>query len=62
MAATSNEAKLVLALTALQKDPNLKVTAAAKIYSVDRSTLRHRRAGRLARRDIPANSRKLTDL
>jgi len=62
MSTTSNEAKLVLALSALQKDPNLKVATIAKIYEVDRSTLRHRRDGRPSRRDIPANSRKLTDL
>ena len=62
MPTTSNEAQLVLALNALQKDPNLKVTTAAKIYTVNRSTLRQRRAGRPTRRDIPANSRKLTDL
>ena len=62
MVITSNEAQLILALTALEKDPNLKVATAANIYNVDRSTLRRRRAGRPARRDIPANSRKLTDL
>ena len=62
MPATSKEAHIILALEALANDKNLSVAAAAKIYNVDRSTLRHRRAGRPARRDIPANSRILTDL
>ena len=62
MPATSKEAHIILALEALQNDENLTVAAAAKIYNVDRSTLRRRRAGRPARHDIPANSRNLTDL
>ena len=32
------------------------------MYNVPETTLRRRRAGRPARRDIPANSRSLTDL
>jgi hypothetical protein len=62
MASPSKEARLILALEALGKDPKLRLSTAAKIYSVPYNTLRDRRAGRPARRDIPANSRKLTDL
>jgi len=62
MTARSNEARLLLALQALQDDKNLSLRKAAEIYDVDHTTLFHRRAGRPARRDIPANSRKLTDL
>jgi hypothetical protein len=62
MPATSKEACIILALEALENDRDLKVATAAKIYHVDRSTLRRRRAGRPARRDTQANSRCLTDL
>ena len=62
MIVRSNEARLLLALQALQDDKNLSLRKAAEIYDVDYTTLFHRRAGRLARRDIPANLRKLTDL
>jgi hypothetical protein len=51
-----------LALNALRNDPKLSNRAAARIYDVNKDTLRDRRDGRPARRDIPANSRKLTDL
>jgi len=51
-----------LALRALQNDKDLSVRAAAKIYNVNRTTLAQRRAGRPSRRNIPANSRKLTNL
>src|SRR5690349_20956038 len=62
MPPTSKEGQIILALQALQKDKNLSERAAAKIYGVDRRTLGRRRAGKPARRDLPANSRKLTDL
>lgn len=61
MSATSKEAQLILTLAALQNDSNLSVSAAAKIYNVDRSTLRHRRAGGPARCETVPNSRKLTE-
>ena len=60
--ARSNEARLLLALQALQDDKNLSLRKAAKIYDINHTTLFHRRAGRPARRDILANLRKLTDL
>src|ERR1700712_2264615 len=58
----SNEARLILALEALQNNEKLGLRAAAKLYNVSSSTLSDRRAGRPARRDIPANSYSLTDL
>ena len=62
MLATLKEARLILALVALWNNSNLSVLVVAKIYNVDRSTLRHRRAARPARRDTTPNSRKLTHL
>ena len=61
MSSTSNEARIILALEALKKDPKLSLSAAAKLYSVPYTTLPNRRAGRPARHDLPANSRRLTD-
>ncbi len=58
----SKEARLLLALRALEDDEDLSIRAAAKLYNVPEATIRHRRKGRRARRDIPANSRSLTDL
>jgi hypothetical protein len=58
----SAKSRLILALEAIQKDNNLSIRRAAKIYNVAATTIRDRRAGKPARRDIPANSRKLTDL
>ena len=52
---------MILALEALEKDENLSLRAAAKIYDVSRTTLAQRRVGRLPRRDLLANSRRLTD-
>jgi hypothetical protein len=62
MSSTSYEARVTLALKAIQINKNLSLRAAAKIYNVDHTTLSRRRAGRPTRHDIPANSRKLTDL
>lgn len=59
---SSYEARLNLALQALQKDKILSLRAVSKIYNIDRTTLSRRRAGKPARYDIPANSRKLTNL
>lgn len=56
------EARVNLAIEAIQNDKHLSIRAAAKIYNVSYTTLHDRRAGKPARRDIPANSRKLTDL
>jgi len=62
MPSTSKEDMIVLALKAFERDVILKVNTAAKIYGIDRITLTRRRNGKPARYDIPANSRKLTDL
>ena len=62
MGSSSKESRLILALQAIKKDPNLSVRAAAKIYNIPESTLRTRRAGKKSRRDLSANLRKLTDL
>ena len=62
MESLSKESRIILALEALKNDQNLTLKAVAKIYDVSHTTLRHRRAGRTPRRDIQANSRKLTDL
>jgi hypothetical protein len=56
----SKEARIVLAVEALQKDKRLRLEAVAKLYNVPASTLRDRRAGRPARRDTAPNSKKLT--
>jgi hypothetical protein len=62
MESLPRESRLVLALEALKKDPKLSVRKAAKIYEVPESSLRDRRAGKQPRRELPANSRKLTEL
>ena len=62
MGSPSKEARLLLALEAIEKSKKLSIRAAAKLYNVPEATIRHRRTGRPARRDTPANSRKLTDL
>ena len=61
MPSSSKEARLILALQALQNDKNLSDRAVAKIYKVDRRTLARRRAGKPARCDTIPNSRRLTD-
>jgi hypothetical protein len=58
----NDEAKVQLALQALPNNPKLSLRAAAKIYSVNHKKLSRRQRGQLSRRDIPANSRKLTNL
>jgi hypothetical protein len=62
MSSTSYEARINLALEAIRNNRKFSLRAAAKIYNISRTTLTERRDGRAARRDISANSRKLTDL
>ena len=62
MPSTSKEHKILLALQALEKYLKLSFNKATEIYDVNRMTLTRRCDGRHARCDIPANSRKLTDL
>ncbi|KFZ23176.1 hypothetical protein V502_02347 [Pseudogymnoascus sp. VKM F-4520 (FW-2644)] len=56
------EARLVLALEAINNNRKLSLRAVAKIYNVSRTTLTQRRNGRTARRDTIPNLRKLTEL
>jgi hypothetical protein len=62
MTQKNDESQIMLALGALKNDPNLSARAAAMIYSVDPRKLQRRQHGMPSRRDIAANSRKLTDL
>ncbi len=61
MSSGSKESRVILALEALKQDQKLSLLAAAKLYSIPYTTLYDRRAGRPARRDLPANSRRLID-
>jgi len=56
------ESRIIMALRAMENDPKLSLRGAATTYKVSPMTLSARRDGRPLRRDIPANSRKLTDL
>jgi hypothetical protein len=58
----NDESELTLAIQAMQKDPTLRARGAARIYSIDHRKLGRRIHGMRPRRDIPAISRKLTDL
>ena len=51
-----------LALQALENDPKLNLRTTTRIFSIDPMKLSRCRRGQQSRRDIPANSRKLTDL
>jgi hypothetical protein len=62
MTPPSKEARLILALKALENNENLSLQEAAKIYDVSRMTLTQRCAGKPIRCDILANLRSLTDL
>ena len=62
MPPTLKEARVILAVEAIQDNPKLSIRAAAKIYNVAERTIRRRLAGHLARRDITPNSKKLTQL
>jgi len=62
MSSTLKEAQIILALEAIQRDKNLTLRAASKIYDIHHTILIRRRNGKPIRYDIPANSRKLTDL
>ena len=62
MSKKDDESRIILALQATQNDPNLSSRAAAKIYSISHEKLSRRKRGVQSRRDISANSRKLTDL
>jgi hypothetical protein len=58
----SAEADIHLAISAIDRNQIQSVRAAAHTFAVPRTTLRHRRAGKAARRDCQPNSKKLTQL
>ena len=58
---TSDASKLNLAIQALDNDASLLIRRAAAIYNVSRKTLGRRQSGVASKRDIPAQTRKLTD-
>ncbi|RFN50199.1 fot5 transposase [Fusarium flagelliforme] len=62
MSQPSKEARLHLALQALQDDPKLSIRRAAEIYEVNRNTLSNRKKGKKPRREIMSNLRKLSKL
>ncbi|APA07651.1 hypothetical protein sscle_03g024210 [Sclerotinia sclerotiorum 1980 UF-70] len=57
----SKEARIILAIEAIQKSKNLTVGKAAKIYKVPRTTLRDRMGGRIHRLETRANNLNLTE-
>ncbi len=62
MSQQTNEARINLAIQAIQNQPKSRVRAIAKIYEVDHRRLGERLRGIPSRDTISANSRKLTDL
>jgi hypothetical protein len=56
------ESRMIFALEALKKDPKLSIRKTATLYEIPESSLRDRRTGMRPRCEVPANSRKLTDL
>ena len=56
----NNERSVILALSAIKNNSVQSTRHAATAYSIPRTTLRHRRAGRPARRDCQPNSKRLT--
>ncbi|KFZ25103.1 hypothetical protein V502_00412, partial [Pseudogymnoascus sp. VKM F-4520 (FW-2644)] len=58
----SDEKNVILALQAMQNNPSLSARAAGKIYSVNHEKLCRQKLGIPSRRNIAANSQKLTDL
>ncbi|RFN49752.1 hypothetical protein FIE12Z_5989 [Fusarium flagelliforme] len=62
MSQPSNEARILLALQALQNDQKLSLRRAADVYNVDYYALRRRQHGIQSRRDSIPNSRKLSDI
>lgn len=61
MGSSSNEANIINALQALQKDLKLSIRAAARIYSVPRTTLERRQRNIPSQADTTPKSRKLTN-
>src|SRR6478735_2441647 len=62
MSQSSTEARILLALQALQNDPKLSTRRAAATYSVGRMQLWRRQRGILATHNTTPKSRKLSNL
>jgi hypothetical protein len=62
MSDSNIEARILLALQALQNDPKLKLRRAAEIYKVGRMMLWRRQKGILSTHDTIPKSRRLSDL
>jgi hypothetical protein len=62
MPQSNKEARLLLALQALQNNPKLKLRPTARLYQVDYYALRRRHNGIQSQRDTTPKSRKLSDL
>ncbi|GKU14150.1 unnamed protein product [Fusarium langsethiae] len=62
MSQPSKEARVIMALQALQDNPKLSMRRAAEIYEVNRNTLSNRKNGIKPRRNIMPNLRKLSKL
>jgi hypothetical protein len=62
MSQSNEEARILLALQALQNNPKLKLRRAAKIYNIGRMKLWRRQQGIQSRLDWIPKSRKLSDL
>ena len=60
MESSPQETRIILALSAIQRDQKLSVRKAASIYQLPEATLRHRRAGRQSRSETRTNSMKMT--
>ena len=62
MSSSNTEARILLALQALQNNPKLSLRRAAEIYKVTRMRLWRRQQGIQSRRDTIQKSRKLSNL
>jgi helix-turn-helix, Psq domain len=62
MSVQTQEARIILAIEAIQMNQKLTPSAAAKIYNVPRSTLRDRIKGRTPLHERRPPAQKLTDL
>ena len=58
----NSDSQFMLALTAMEQDPSLSIRGAARLYSVDYTTLSRRKRGQHSHSDSTPKSRKLTNL
>ena len=62
MLVITQEARIILAIEAIQSSKKLSRRSAAKIYNVPETTLRRRMAGLTARPETRPNRQKLSEL